>query len=108
MAISGTTIVVGDPGHAFGGRAYVFSDASKALVWNQAASLSGPATACQGECRPGFAASFGNSVAVSGSTSVVGALGALGSSPPAPGRAYVFEREARVWHQAGVLTGTGS
>ena len=64
VAISGTTAVVGAAGHAtYAGRAYVFT--KTAAGWKQAAELKGSDTVA-GDY-------FGDSVAISGTTAVVGA-----------------------------------
>ncbi|MCI2975247.1 MAG: FG-GAP repeat protein [Ferrimicrobium sp.] len=65
VAISGTTAVVGAPGFDGKGTAYVFSDASGA--WTQVGQLSA-ANLVSGD-------EFGSSVAISGTTAVVGAPG---------------------------------
>ena len=94
VAISGTDIVVGAPGHAFGtggGRAYVFTKTS--IGWKQAAELKSSDTV-DGE-------EFGFSVAISGTTDIVGALGHAGG-----GRAYVFTKRVAVWKQTAELKGS--
>jgi len=64
VAISGTTAVVGAEGHASdAGRAYVFT--KTAASWKQVAELKGSDTVADDD--------FGNSVAISGTTAVVGA-----------------------------------
>jgi hypothetical protein len=78
VAISGTTVVVGAPGHAANaGRAYVFT--KRATGWKQAAELKGSDTVAGG--------AFGSSVAISGRTAIVGSSGHAKDA----GRAYVFE-----------------
>ena len=89
VAASGATIVVGDDGHASGGRAYVFTKA--ATAWHQAAKLAGSDTVANDH--------FGASVAASGSTIVVGASGHSLNA----GRAYVFTKAATGWRQAAKL-----
>ena len=94
VAVSGTTAVVGAPGHSeVAGRAYVF--ARTAAGWKQAAELSGSDTIA-GDA-------FGYSVAVSGATAVVGAPihGDAGS-------AYVFTKIAGRWKQVAELEGSGT
>jgi hypothetical protein len=94
VAISGTDIVVGAPGHAFGtggGRAYVFTKTS--IGWKQAAELKSSDTVVGDE--------FGFSVAISGTTAIVGALGHAGG-----GRAYVFTKRVAVWKQTAELKGS--
>ena len=86
VAVSGSTAVVGAPGHG-GGRAYVFTAA--AAGWTQTAEVQGSDTAA-GD-------SFGTAVAISGSTAVAGAPGRGG------GRAYAFTRTATGWTQTAEL-----
>jgi hypothetical protein len=93
VAVSDTTAVVGAPDHAkSSGRAYVFSDT--AAGWKQGAELKGSDTAVDD--------GFGVSVAISGTTAIVGAPGFA----KAAGRAYVFAKTGEVWHQASELKGT--
>ena len=73
-------------------RAYVFSDT--AAGWKQGAELKGSDTAVDD--------GFGVSVAISGTTAIVGAPGFA----KAAGRAYVFAKTGEVWHQASELKGT--
>jgi len=90
VAISGTTAVVGAPGHAGdAGRAYVFEKVGTG--WKQAAQLKGSDTTAGDE--------FGESVAISGTTAVVGAPGHGKSA----GRAYVFREEGAAWKQVAEL-----
>jgi hypothetical protein len=80
VAISGTTVVVGAPNHAnSAGLAYVFTKTAGA--WRQTPELKGSDTVGSSNTFQGDY--FGTSVAISGTTAVVGAPGA--------GRAYVFE-----------------
>ncbi len=93
VAISGTTALVGAPDKAKGtGRAYVFTDTPAG--WRQAAELKGSDTAA-GD-------GVGVSVAVSGTTAVVGAPGYAKNV----GRAYVFTDTANGWEQAAELKGS--
>ena len=93
VATSGTTTVVGAIGHAkYAGRAYVFD--KTASGWKQVAELKGSDTAA--------ADYFGWSVAVSGTTAVVGAYGHSNKA----GRAYVFTKTASGWKQAAELDGS--
>jgi len=92
VAISDTTAVVGAPGSAKdAGRVYVFNN--MAAGWKEAAMLTGSDTAT-GDF-------FGYSVAISGTTAVVGAPGYAKNA----GRAYIFTRTATGWHQAAELRG---
>jgi hypothetical protein len=95
VAISGTTIIVGSPGVASDtGRAYVFMKASGS--WRQVAALRGPGS------NPDDL--FGSSVAISGTTAVVGSPGVASGT----GRAYVFMKTARSWRQVAELRGPGT
>ena len=79
MAISGTTAVVGAPGHAKVRRPGVRVHQDRRTGWKQAAELKGSDTVAGDD--------FGYSVAISGTTAVVGADGHAREA----GRAYVFE-----------------
>ena len=93
VATSGTTAVVGAPGHGgFAGRAYVFTD--RAAGWKQAAELKGSDTVANDN--------FGLSVATSHTTVVVGAYDHASSG----GRAYVFTKQGGGWKQAADLKGS--
>jgi hypothetical protein len=90
VAIYGATVVVGTPSeNAFVGAAYVFVHSGTA--WHQQAKLT-PSDGKRG--------SFGNSVAISGSTVVVGAEDKNFNT----GAAYVFVRSGTAWHQQARLT----
>jgi FG-GAP repeat len=94
VAVSGSTVVVGAPSHASkAGAAYVFRNSAKG--W-QATELKGSDTGAKDD--------FGDSVAVSGSTIVVGAFGHASEA----GRAYVFTKTPTGWHQAAELSGSGT
>jgi hypothetical protein len=93
VAISGTSVMVGADEHAaYGGRAYVFTKTAKG--WKQAAELKGSDTVAGDQ--------FGKSVAISGTTAVVGA----NSHAKIAGRAYVFTKTAKGWKQAAELKGS--
>jgi hypothetical protein len=95
VAISGSTVVVGaEAKNFFTGAAYVF--VRTGTVWHQQARL----TASD----PAKDSVFGDSVAVSGSTAVVGANHVFGSGI---GAAYVFVRSGTAWHQQAKLTAPG-
>ena len=95
VAISGTTAVVGAGNHAdHAGSAYVFTKTPDG--WKQAAELKGSDTTA-GDY-------FGWSVAVSGTTAVVGAYGHAQSA----GRVYVFTKTPGGWKQAAELKGDDS
>jgi len=104
VAISGDTIVVGafDEDADFfpdSGAAYVFARSSTSPPWTQQAQLFSPTTLPSG-------AKFGQSVAVSGNTVVVGewrdTLLALG------GRAHVFTETSGVWTRQATLQASNS
>jgi hypothetical protein len=96
VAISGSTAVVGAPGLGFSsntGAAYVFvPKVTFPFGWSQQAKL----TASDGAAGD----NFGTSVAISGSTAVVGASGKSSST----GAAYVFVRSGTTWSQQAKLT----
>jgi len=90
VAISGNTMVVGDPTYAYGrGRVYVFTET--ATGWQQTAELQGFNTT------PGD--QFGSDVGISGSTIVVGAADSEGLR----GTAYVFAKTGSSWIQIAEL-----
>jgi FG-GAP repeat/Abnormal spindle-like microcephaly-assoc'd, ASPM-SPD-2-Hydin len=94
VTVSGSTAVVGAPSHTFGsnqgqGAAYVFVE--NGGTWSQQAKL----IASDGAASD----SFGYSVAISGSTVVVGAQNHQGN-----GAAYVFVESGGVWTQEAELT----
>jgi hypothetical protein len=92
VAVSGTNVVVGASDHAyFAGRAYVFT--KTVTGWKQTAELESSDTVADG---------FGESVAVSGTTVVVGAVYHANEA----GRAYVFTKTATGWKQAAELEGS--
>ena len=93
VAISASTVVVGAPWYASdAGRAYVFTRAAGG--WDET-ELTGSGT--------GAGDYFGGSVAISGSTIVVGA--GTGYDWGGRGRAYVFTKTGSGWHQAAELRG---
>jgi FG-GAP repeat len=94
VAVSGNTIVVGAPSHdSKAGAAYVFKTSGQG--W-QTTELKGSDTVAKDD--------FGDSVAVSGGTIVVGAFGHASEA----GRAYVFTRHGQGWHQTAELSGSGT
>jgi len=91
IAISGSTVVVGvDVKNQAAGVAYVF--VRSGTIWSQQAEL----TASDGVAYD----HFGVSVAISGSTTVVGAFGRNSFT----GAAYVFVRSGTIWSQQAELT----
>jgi hypothetical protein len=95
VAISGSTAVIGAPGsNVGGGEAYVFVRSGS--TWSEQATLADPA---------GISADdFGNSVAISGSTAVIGAPDSISTV----GEAYVFVRSGTTWSQQAALTDPGA
>jgi hypothetical protein len=99
VALSGTTAMVGAinhtvSGHTNQGSAYVFSLSGGS--WSQTAEL----TSSDGAAGD----SFGDSVAVSGTTAVVGARSHTVSGHSGQGSAYVFSLSGGVWSQTAELT----
>jgi hypothetical protein len=93
VAISGRTAIVGAPAHRnYAGRAYVFTETGAG--WKQVAELTGSDTVADDI--------FGDSVAILGTTVVVGAGGHAKNA----GRAYVFTKAAGVWKQTAELAGS--
>jgi hypothetical protein len=95
VAVSGGTAIVGASNRQVGanraqGAAYVF--VRSGTTWTQEAIL----TASDGAADDGF----GYSVAVSGDTAIIGAMGPHAMR----GAAYVFERSGTTWAQKPVLT----
>jgi uncharacterized repeat protein (TIGR01451 family) len=92
VAISGTTMVVGVPGEdGRAGKAYVFTYSQES--WSEQAELIPESTI--------MGSNFGASVAISGSTVVVGAPGENGDPG---GKAYVFNGSGASWSQQAELT----
>ena len=90
VAVDGSTAVVGAPGkNDAQGAAYVFVESGG--TWSQQAELT--ASDGEGEDR------FGWSVAVSGSTAVVGAINHPVGSNGQQGTAYVFVKSGGTWTQ---------
>ena len=99
VAISGSTAVVGAWGHTVGsnanqGAAYVF--APSGTTWSQQAEL----TASDGEAGD----AFGLSVALDGTTAIVGSAGHTVGSNSGQGAAYVFAESGGTWTQQAELT----
>ena len=99
VAISGDTVVVGAGGHTVGenlgqGSAYVFTRSGS--TWSQQQKL----TAADGAAND----YFGNAVAISGDTVVVGAYGDGEDTNESQGSAYVFTRSGSTWSQQRKLT----
>ncbi|HEX5314983.1 MAG TPA: FG-GAP repeat protein, partial [Gammaproteobacteria bacterium] len=105
VAISGTTAIIGAPaatvqGRDFEGAAYVFTESGG--VWSASQKLT-PSDNLPRD-------SFGWSVALNGTTAVVGATGLLGSGASdigdgaKQGAAYVFAESGGVWSETQRLT----
>ena len=98
VAVSGNTAVVGAPAYyaepARQGAAYVFVEIDGA--WSQQAELTAPDGLWSNK--------FGSSVAISGSTVVVGAPWDTVGSNYQQGAAYVFVESGGVWSQQAELT----
>ncbi|WP_321506066.1 PGF-pre-PGF domain-containing protein [uncultured Methanoregula sp.] len=105
VAVSGTTVIVGANDATVDdkskqGEAYIFyQDQGGAGNWGQVQVL----TASDGE----FEAGFGNSVAVDGSTAVIGAINGTVSGKTWQGKAYIRSRDqggANNWGEVKILT----
>ncbi|MHB1544512.1 MAG: hypothetical protein ACYCS1_09745 [Gammaproteobacteria bacterium] len=99
VALSGDTALVGAPYHAVGsnpdqGVAYIYTDIGG--TWSQTAEL----TASDGAEYD----TFGTSVALSGTTALVGAPGHNVSYNPGEGAAYVYTDIGSSWRQTAELT----
>ena len=99
VAVSGGTAVVGAPHHKFGpnasqGAAYVFVQSG--TTWGQEAELTSSDGAAGDK--------FGWSVAVSGSTAIVGSFSHTVGSNAKQGAAYVFVESGGMWSQQAELT----
>jgi FG-GAP repeat/Viral BACON domain len=99
VAISGATILVGVPSHAtpagaLAGSAYVF--VRSGVTWSEQAKLTASDAA--------FADFFGQSVAISGDTVIVGAEEDDTNAGEDAGSAYVFVRSGTTWTQQAKLT----
>lgn len=90
VSIDGETAIIGAPGDAVGGAAYVFH--RTASNWSQEAILTA-SDAASGD-------NFGSSVSISGDTVLVGAPGDYFST----GAAYIFKRNGGSWTELTRLT----
>lgn len=101
LAFNGSTIVVGAPQHSFGvfntyqGAVYIFEQNSSGS-WIQQQELTS-SNGAAGDL-------FGSSVAISGSTVIVGAPGHKVGSNTHQGTAYVFVESGGTWSQQAELT----
>ena len=102
VAVSGTNALVGEATcqgpNSPQGAAYVFAEAGG--TWTQAQKL----TASDG----GIGDCFGYTSALSGSTALVGALGATEGGVSGEGAAYIFVASGGAWSQVEKLTGDTS
>jgi nucleoside-specific outer membrane channel protein Tsx len=100
LAVSGSTLVIGAPQHAVGsnasqGAAYVFVQNGEG-TWSLQAELYASDGAADDQ--------FGSSVAVTGSTLVVGAFNHTVGSNGGQGAVYVFVQSGSTWSQQAELT----
>jgi trimeric autotransporter adhesin len=100
LALSGTTAIVGDraAGSSAQGAVYVFTGSG--ATWNEVAELTASNASSY--------AQFGSSIALSGTTLVVGTPGQSTPSNGAAGAAYVFTGSGGAWVQRAELTASGS
>ena len=99
VALKGSTILVGSPQAAIGGNAgqgalYVFTESNG--TWSQVQKL----TASDGTAN----SSFGESVALNGSTALIGANNATVNGHSFQGAAYIFSESNGTWSQVQKLT----
>jgi hypothetical protein len=99
VALKGSTILVGSPqaaigGHAGQGALYVFAESNG--TWTQVQKL----TASDGAAN----SSFGESVALNGSTALIGANNATVNGHSFQGAAYIFSESNGTWSQVQKLT----
>src|SRR6478609_8210850 len=99
VALKGSTILVGSPqaaigGHAGQGALYVFAESNG--TWSQVQKL----TASDGAAN----SSFGESVALNGSTALIGANNATVNGHSFQGAAYIFTESNGTWSQVEELT----
>ena len=91
--------VIGDTGGASGqGDAYIYGESGR--TWHQIAKLTDP------DKGPAGGANFGTSVAISGTTAIVGA-DKFWANKPAVGAAYIYRRTASGWQLTTTLTAPG-
>jgi FG-GAP repeat len=99
VAVSGTTALIGAPYHTVGGKAqqgaaYVFVQSG--TTWSQQQELAASDGAVEDE--------FGTSVALSGTTAVIGAPIRTVGGNVAQGAAYIFVQSGTTWSQQAELT----
>jgi len=98
VAISGNTAVIGAYGapvgaNASAGQAYIFTNSGGS--WTQTAILNASDVA--------GGAQFGQSVAISGNTAVIGAYGATMGANTSAGQVYIFTYSSGSWTQTAIL-----
>ncbi len=94
VAVDGDTVVVGAHGEDLGsGAVHVFTRSGG--IWSPQATLKGIFS--------GVCDSFGWSVAVSGETAAVGAIGETNSGAGRAGAVYIFTRSGSAWSQQAYL-----
>ena len=96
VAIDDDTILVGSPRAQDSGAAYVFANSGGAWA-QEAILLAGNA---------GSGAEFGDSLALSGDTAIVGAPRSVGGGIDLAGAAYVYTRVGTFWSEQQVLVGS--
>jgi hypothetical protein len=100
VALDGTTAMIGAfgttvDGNSLQGAVYVFESSNGA--WSQTAEL----TASDGQAQD----SFGQAIALDGTTALIGAQNRLRNGTDYEGAVYVFTRSGDTWSQAAELTG---
>jgi len=101
VAISGNTAVIGAYNASVNaknsaGQAYVFTNSGGS--WTQTAILNASDAA--------VGAKFGQSVAISGNTAIIGAFGAPVGANASAGQAYIFTNSGGSWTQTAILNAT--
>jgi FG-GAP repeat len=95
VAISGNMMVIGEPyTHNFRGATFIYVRSANGK-WHLQAKLTGPAFGSYTE-------EFGGSVAVSGTTVVIGAVQARKNR----GEVFIYTRTGRSWHRQATLVGS--
>ncbi|HXW35920.1 MAG TPA: hypothetical protein VEJ87_15200 [Acidimicrobiales bacterium] len=104
VAISGGMLIVGAPHHQVGtnaaqGAAYVYVNTSSDGLWSQEAELTSDIGGFGGTANE----VYGASVAISGTSAIVGAFGAYVSGVQV-GAAYAYNESGGNWHPDGLLS----
>jgi hypothetical protein len=92
---SGTFVLVGAIGQGFPEQAFVFARSGQ--TWHRQATLAGPSSGITSD-------GFGDSVALSATTALVGTIQGLYNSL---GAIYVFVRSGETWHRQAILRDPG-